>query len=196
MHREARRESGVIGEPVGARLVQVAAARDRAPGRRSRTRGRSGNRRRFVLPNCARQRPGADAGLIDDIGPGEPDGADTADLRGLLYGLHAILRLHTAQEDESYLSQHRGGAASHPGGRRGGSCSFPPPAVVTGLRTSGASSQDRQFRPAGGLLVQEPVQPGAVLPMLRLISPIASRVFTITASHAKLRPDRAVATRR
>jgi heavy metal translocating P-type ATPase len=42
--------------------------------------------------------------LIDDISPGQPDDADIADLRALLYGLHAILRLHTAQEDESYLS--------------------------------------------------------------------------------------------
>ena len=42
--------------------------------------------------------------LLDDIGPGEPDDMDLADLRSLLYGLHAILRLHTAQEDESYLS--------------------------------------------------------------------------------------------
>jgi len=42
--------------------------------------------------------------LLDDIGPGEPDQVDLTDLRGLLYGLHAILRLHTAQEDESYLS--------------------------------------------------------------------------------------------
>ena len=42
--------------------------------------------------------------LLDDIGPNRPDDADIADLRGLLYGLHAILRLHTAQEDESYLS--------------------------------------------------------------------------------------------
>ncbi len=42
--------------------------------------------------------------LIDDIGAGQPDDADLADVRGLLYGLHAILRLHTAQEDESYLS--------------------------------------------------------------------------------------------
>jgi soluble P-type ATPase len=32
----------------------------------------------------------------------EPD--DMADLRRLLYGLHAILRLHNAQEEESYLS--------------------------------------------------------------------------------------------
>jgi len=42
--------------------------------------------------------------LIDEIGPGHPDEADIADLRALLYGLHAILRLHTAQADESYLS--------------------------------------------------------------------------------------------
>ena len=42
--------------------------------------------------------------LLDDIGAGPPDDVDIADLRGLLYGLHAILRLHTAQEDESYLS--------------------------------------------------------------------------------------------
>ena len=42
--------------------------------------------------------------LLDDIGNNDPDDADIADLRGLLYGLHAILRLHTAQEDESYLS--------------------------------------------------------------------------------------------
>ncbi|HLJ99118.1 MAG TPA: heavy metal translocating P-type ATPase [Streptosporangiaceae bacterium] len=42
--------------------------------------------------------------LIDDIGDRVPDAADIADLRGILYGLHAILRLHTAQEDETYLS--------------------------------------------------------------------------------------------
>jgi len=32
------------------------------------------------------------------------DEEDTIELRGLLYGLYAVLRLHTAQEDESYLS--------------------------------------------------------------------------------------------
>jgi hemerythrin superfamily protein len=42
--------------------------------------------------------------LLEDIGSGPPDEADIADLRALLYGLHAILRLHTAQEDENYLS--------------------------------------------------------------------------------------------
>ena len=42
--------------------------------------------------------------LIDEIGTGTPDDADIADLRSLLYGLHAILRLHTVQEDETYLS--------------------------------------------------------------------------------------------
>jgi hypothetical protein len=42
--------------------------------------------------------------LLADIGSGPPDDADIADLRALLYGLYAILRLHTAQEDESFLS--------------------------------------------------------------------------------------------
>jgi heavy metal translocating P-type ATPase len=42
--------------------------------------------------------------LLDDIGGEPPDEVDIADLRALLYGLHAILRLHTAAEDESYLS--------------------------------------------------------------------------------------------
>lgn len=42
--------------------------------------------------------------LIDDIDGRDPDEADIADLRAVLYGLHAIMRLHTAQEDETYLS--------------------------------------------------------------------------------------------
>jgi heavy metal translocating P-type ATPase len=42
--------------------------------------------------------------LIQDIGTEPPDDVDIADLRSLLYGLHAILWLHTTQEDESYLS--------------------------------------------------------------------------------------------
>ena len=42
--------------------------------------------------------------LIEDIGGREPDPSETADLRGVLYGLHAILALHTVQEDETYLS--------------------------------------------------------------------------------------------
>ena len=42
--------------------------------------------------------------LIDDIGDRDPDEADIADLSDILYGLHAILRLHTVQEDETYLS--------------------------------------------------------------------------------------------
>ncbi|HYA53444.1 MAG TPA: hemerythrin domain-containing protein, partial [Streptosporangiaceae bacterium] len=50
--------------------------------------------------------------LIGDIGSGEPDDADVADLRALLYGLHAILRLHTTQEEENYLSL---GGDSRPG---------------------------------------------------------------------------------
>ena len=42
--------------------------------------------------------------FLDDIGNQVPDEADLADLRSLLYGLDAILRLHTIQEDETYLS--------------------------------------------------------------------------------------------
>jgi heavy metal translocating P-type ATPase len=42
--------------------------------------------------------------LIDDIGDETPGQDDLTDLRGILYGLHAILRLHTVQEDETYLS--------------------------------------------------------------------------------------------
>jgi heavy metal translocating P-type ATPase len=42
--------------------------------------------------------------LVDDIGDRDPDEDDIGDLRDILYGLHAILRLHTVQEDETYLS--------------------------------------------------------------------------------------------
>jgi heavy metal translocating P-type ATPase len=42
--------------------------------------------------------------LLDDIEPDGVDAADINELRGLLYGLHAILKLHTAQEDEDFLS--------------------------------------------------------------------------------------------
>jgi heavy metal translocating P-type ATPase len=42
--------------------------------------------------------------LIDDIGTEGPDEDDVVELRRLLYGLHAILRLHFAQEDEGYFS--------------------------------------------------------------------------------------------
>jgi len=42
--------------------------------------------------------------VLDDIDPHGPDDDDIAELRRLLYGLHAILQLHFAQEDEGYLS--------------------------------------------------------------------------------------------
>ena len=41
--------------------------------------------------------------LLDDL-HAAPDADDLIELRRLLYGLHAILRLHFAQEDEGYLS--------------------------------------------------------------------------------------------
>jgi heavy metal translocating P-type ATPase len=42
--------------------------------------------------------------LIEELPEGGPTPADLRDLRRVLYGLHAVLRLHFAQEDESYLS--------------------------------------------------------------------------------------------
>jgi phosphoserine phosphatase len=42
--------------------------------------------------------------LLDDIDPQAPDHDDLMEVRRVLYGLHAILVLHFAQEDESYLS--------------------------------------------------------------------------------------------
>jgi heavy metal translocating P-type ATPase len=46
--------------------------------------------------------------LLDDIGPEGADADDVAELRRVLYGLDAILLLHTTQEDESYLSMDDG----------------------------------------------------------------------------------------
>ncbi len=56
--------------------------------------------------------------LVADIGPDGPDEEDLVELRRLLYGLHAILALHFAQEDERYLSL---GGGKSPGGRTSGS---------------------------------------------------------------------------
>ncbi len=42
--------------------------------------------------------------LLDEIGDEAPDVEDIDEIRRLFYGLHAILRLHTLQEEESYLS--------------------------------------------------------------------------------------------
>lgn len=42
--------------------------------------------------------------LVRELPDGDLTPDDVADLRGLLYGLYAVLRLHFAQEDEVYLS--------------------------------------------------------------------------------------------
>ena len=42
--------------------------------------------------------------LLDDLAPTGPTPDDLAELRRVLYGLDAVLRLHFAQEDEGYLS--------------------------------------------------------------------------------------------
>jgi heavy metal translocating P-type ATPase len=44
------------------------------------------------------------ARLVEDLPPPGPSPADLRDLRRVLYGLHAVLRLHFAQEEEAYLS--------------------------------------------------------------------------------------------
>jgi hypothetical protein len=41
--------------------------------------------------------------LLADLGPAGPDAEDLPDLRRVLYGLHAVLRLHFAREEEVYL---------------------------------------------------------------------------------------------
>lgn len=41
---------------------------------------------------------------IEDLPPSGPRDEDFSELRRILYGLHAILRLHFAQEEEAYLS--------------------------------------------------------------------------------------------
>ncbi len=43
--------------------------------------------------------------LLDDVGDDGLDEEDVADARRLLYGLGAVLRLHNAQEEESYLTE-------------------------------------------------------------------------------------------
>jgi heavy metal translocating P-type ATPase len=42
--------------------------------------------------------------MVDELGDDLPDGDEVVQLRRLLYGLHAILELHFAQEEEGYYS--------------------------------------------------------------------------------------------
>ena len=48
--------------------------------------------------------------MVDELGPAGPASEDLPDLRRVLYGLDAILRLHMAQEEELYLTLGEGGA--------------------------------------------------------------------------------------
>jgi len=61
--------------------------------------------------------------LIDELDADQPDPGDLVELRRSLYGLHAILVLHFAQEDEGYLGlidprEHEAPFARGPHGRR------------------------------------------------------------------------------
>ena len=42
--------------------------------------------------------------VLEAIDAEQPDDGDVRELRRLMYGLHAILRLHFAQEEEGYFS--------------------------------------------------------------------------------------------
>jgi heavy metal translocating P-type ATPase len=50
--------------------------------------------------------------LLDGLDPTGPDPEDISELRRVLYGLQAVLRLHIAQEDEAYLSLFEPSAAT------------------------------------------------------------------------------------
>jgi heavy metal translocating P-type ATPase len=52
-------------------------------------------------------------GVLADLGPAGPEPEDLTDLRRILYGIHAILRLHFAQEEEAYLSLLDPGSQEH-----------------------------------------------------------------------------------
>jgi hypothetical protein len=55
--------------------------------------------------------------LIEELPPAGPEPEDLVELRRLLYGLHAILQLHIAQEEESYLSLLEAQGGPEPVGR-------------------------------------------------------------------------------
>jgi hypothetical protein len=42
--------------------------------------------------------------LLEDVPAEGPDPEDVSELRRVLYGLHAVLRLHTAQEEEAFMT--------------------------------------------------------------------------------------------
>ena len=52
--------------------------------------------------------------VLEDVDPLAPDVEELAEIRRLLYGLHAILRLHFAQEDEGMFSLSRDEGSSPP----------------------------------------------------------------------------------
>jgi soluble P-type ATPase/iron-sulfur cluster repair protein YtfE (RIC family) len=75
--------------------------------------------------------------VLDDIDPSGPDDEDIKELRRLLYGLHAVLQLHFAQEDEGYLSLVD-------------DTSFDPRTVTTGSRHGGLSARTVELEEADG----------------------------------------------
>ena len=74
--------------------------------------------------------------VLDDIPPAGPDENDIIELRRLLYGLHAVLQLHFAQEDEGYLSL-ADEPNIDPGQRRDEACARPVGSTSSRDRVSG-----------------------------------------------------------
>ncbi|MEO8456486.1 MAG: heavy metal translocating P-type ATPase [Chloroflexota bacterium] len=83
--------------------------------------------------------------LVEEANEYGPEPADIVDARRILYGLHAIVRLHFAQEEEAYLSL----VESQPGS--------PEPRSPQGARTAGSIGTYVSADASATLIVNEPV---------------------------------------
>ena len=76
--------------------------------------------------------------LLDELVDATPDSQDVQDLQQTLYGLHALLRLHFAQEEESFFTLAEPRTADpHPAGRAGIASSSTTSPTSGGTRSSG-----------------------------------------------------------
>ena len=84
-------------------------------------------------------RVGAQADLqLDELVDATPDSQDVQDLQQTLYGLHALLRLHFAQEEESFFTLAEPRTADpHPAGHAGIASSSTTSPTSGGTRSSG-----------------------------------------------------------
>ena len=76
--------------------------------------------------------------LLDELLDATPDSQDVQDLQQTLYGLHALLRLHFAQEEESFFTLAEPRTADpHPAGHAGIASSSTTSPTSGGTRSSG-----------------------------------------------------------